>query len=56
MQTLPSVLRAPRGEAKPRRDPLAVFREFLDHLDRVSRRKAGPRAAKPAKGRARRRR
>ena len=57
METLHTVLRSIRGETKAaRRDHLSVFREFLDHLDRVSRRKAGPRAANPAKGRARRRR
>jgi len=29
-----------RASDQPRRDHLTVFREFLDHLDRVSRRRA----------------
>ena len=37
MDTLHSVLRTIRGETKARRDHLSVFREFLSHLDRVSR-------------------
>jgi hypothetical protein len=39
MHTLNAVLRAVRGEPEPPapRDHLAVFREFLDHLDRVAR-------------------
>jgi hypothetical protein len=37
MDTLHTVLRAMRGEAKPRCDHLAVFREFLDHLERIGR-------------------
>ncbi|MGD9845796.1 MAG: hypothetical protein AB7O60_05340 [Variibacter sp.] len=41
MDTLHTVLRAIRGEAPPRRDHLHVFREFLGHLDRASKR--GPR-------------
>jgi hypothetical protein len=32
------VLRAIRGETKTRRDHLAVFREFLSHLDRIGKR------------------
>ena len=51
MDTLHTVLRSIRGETKTRRDHLSVFREFLDHLDRVTRsarRAAAPReAAKP---------
>jgi len=56
METLHSVLRSMRGESKTRRDHLAVFREFLDHLDRAARRKNPPRATKAAKGRGRRHR
>lgn len=56
MDTLHSVLRNLSGEAPPRRDHLTVFREFLDHLDRVSR-QTRPRQTKSAKRlRSRRRR
>jgi hypothetical protein len=45
MDTLHTVLRSIRSETKSRRDHLSVFREFLDHLDRVTRsRAARPRA------------
>jgi hypothetical protein len=54
MDTLHSVLRSIRGESKARRDHLDVFREFLDHLDRVSRRKAPSRSTKGAKSKGRR--
>jgi hypothetical protein len=37
MDTLHDVLRTIRGETKARRDHLTVFREFLHHLDRVTR-------------------
>ena len=50
MDTLHSMLRSIRGETKARRDHLDVFREFLELLDRVSRRRAQPRSAKGAKG------
>jgi hypothetical protein len=40
MDTLHSVLRTIRGESKARRDHLAVFREFLGHLDRIGKRAA----------------
>ena len=50
METLHSVLRAVRPETKPRRDHLGVFREFLSHLDRISRRSAPARAVKSGKG------
>jgi len=53
MDTLHTVLRSIRGETKSRRDHLDVFREFLDHLDRASRRKATARVTK-AKGKTRR--
>jgi hypothetical protein len=56
MDTLHTVLRSLRSETKSRRDThLDVFREFLDHLDRASRRRAaGARTGKAAKGRAKR--
>ncbi len=51
MDTLHTVLRSIRGETKTRREHLSVFREFLDHLDRITRQRAKrgptPRAAKP---------
>jgi hypothetical protein len=40
MDTLHTVMRSIRGETKTRRDHLTVFREFLDHLDRVTRARA----------------
>lgn len=49
MDTLHSMLRNIRGETKSRRDHLGVFREFLHHLDRVTRRAPRPRDEK-AKG------
>jgi hypothetical protein len=46
MDTLHTVLRSLRGETKSRRDThLTVFREFLDHLDRASKKKARVKAA-----------
>jgi len=54
MDTLHTVLRSLRPETKTRRDHLDVFREFLDHLDRASRRRNPPRTAKAAKGKSRR--
>jgi hypothetical protein len=55
MDTLHNVMRSISGErkAEPRRDHLTVFREFLDHLDRASKKKA---RVKAVKGKARRRR
>lgn len=38
MDTLHNVLRSLRGETKSRPDHAAVFREFLDHLERIGRR------------------
>lgn len=35
MDELHSVLRSPRPAPKARRDHLTVFREFLNHLDRI---------------------
>ena len=57
MDTLHTVLRSLRQgsnqETKHRRDHLEVFREFLNHLDRATRRKNPPRATKAAKGKGR---
>jgi hypothetical protein len=49
MDTLHTVLRSIRGETKSRRDHLSVFREFLDHLDRIGKR-AARRPPPPARG------
>ena len=54
MDTLHSVLRSIRGETKARRDHLDVFREFLEHLNRASRRKPAARTTKAAKGKEKR--
>ena len=54
MDTLHTVLRSLRGETKSRRDHLDVFREFLDHLDRASRRRTTEKSAKPSKHKAKR--
>jgi hypothetical protein len=60
MDTLHNVMRSISGErkasqlAEPRRDHLTVFREFLDHLDRASRRRAA--RGKTVKSKIRRRR
>ena len=54
MDTLHTVLRSFRRETKSRRDHLDVFREFLQHLDRASRRKGAARAGKSTKAKARR--
>ena len=54
MDTLHTVLRSIRGETKQRRDHLDVFREFISHLDRATRRKNPPRATKAGKGKGRR--
>jgi hypothetical protein len=51
MDTLHSVLRSIRGETKSRPDHLAVFREFLHHLDRIGRRSV-KRAPAPKRGKA----
>jgi len=52
MDTLHNVLRSIR-ETKSKPDHLAVFREFLGHLDRIGRRAAKrPRTTKSAKRRA----
>lgn len=49
MDTLHSVIRNIRSETKGRRDHLAVFREFLGHLDRIGRRASRPIKNKSAK-------
>lgn len=54
MDTLHTVLRSLRHETKHRRDHLDVFREFLSHLDRATKRKQPPRSTKAAKGKGRR--
>jgi hypothetical protein len=48
MDNLHHVMRSISGERKSetRRDHLTVFREFLDHLDRASKRRTPTRAAK----------
>ena len=58
MDTLHSVMRSLRPVQKRKRDHLTVFREFLSHLDRVSKANAvrdvkaerKPRPRKPTKG------
>ena len=54
MDTLHTVLRSLRHETKHRRDHLEVFREFLDTLDRATKRKNPPRSTKAAKAKGRR--
>lgn len=57
MDTLHTVLRSLRGETKTDRAHLDVFREFLAHLDRLSRSATDKpaRAKPPARRRAARR-
>jgi len=40
MDNLHTVIRSIRGETKHRRDHLTVFREFLSHLDRITKSRA----------------
>jgi hypothetical protein len=40
MDNLHTVIRSIRGETKHRRDHLTVFREFLGHLDRITKSRA----------------
>ncbi len=54
MDTLHTVLRSLRQETKHRRDHLEVFREFLNTLDRATRRRNPPRATKAGKARGKR--
>jgi hypothetical protein len=53
LETLHSVLRNIRGETKAPRDHLTVFREFLNHLDRIGKR--APKTSQKQKPRKRRR-
>ena len=55
METLHSVIRTIRGETRTRRDHLTVVREFLNQLDRASRR-APKREAKAKRKSGKRRR
>jgi hypothetical protein len=48
MDTLHTVLRSIRSETKSRRDHHSVFREFLDHLNRITRSRDA--AARPPRG------
>jgi hypothetical protein len=58
MDSLHTVLRSIQGnnkaETKSRRDHLDVFREFLNHLDRASKRKVTEKQSKAPKTRAKR--
>jgi hypothetical protein len=55
MDNLHTVLRSIRGETKSRKNHLTVFREFLNHLDRITKNRAkAARAGKAAKPAARR--
>ena len=61
MEKLHKVMRSiseSKAESAPRRDHVTVFREFLDHLDRASRKKSNLRAmkTKATKSKSRRRR
>lgn len=47
MDTLHAMLRNMRGETKTKPDHLAVFREFLGHLERLNRKAKRARSAKP---------
>jgi hypothetical protein len=50
MDTLHTVMRSIRGETKASRNHISVFRQFLDHLDRIARtRAARGRVAKAGK-------
>ena len=49
MDPLHTVMRSIRGETKSRRDHISVFREFLDHLERVTRRGGARPAARSRK-------
>ena len=50
MENLHTVLRSIRSETKARRDHLTVFREFLNHLDRITKGRA--RAARAIRSKA----
>jgi hypothetical protein len=54
MDNLHTVMRSIRSETKARRDHLTVFREFLNHLERITKTRAkAARAARSGKGGAR---
>ncbi len=58
MDTLHTVLRSIQGETKSRRDHVSVFREFLDHLDRIAKQRTRtrpPRAKTSSETRGRKR-
>lgn len=48
MDNLHTVMRSIRGETKARRDHLTVFREFLNHLERITKSRA--KAARAGRG------
>ncbi len=48
MDTLHNVMRSIRGEQKSQPSHITVFREFLDHLERINKQKRAP-AAKRSK-------
>ncbi len=51
MDNLHTVIRSIRGESKSRRDHLSVFREFLNHLERITKSRArAARVGRTAKG------
>jgi hypothetical protein len=54
MDSLHHVIRSIKGETRPRRDHLAVFREFISQLDRIGKRRerSGRKGGKPAARRA----
>ena len=54
LDNLHHVLRDIRETKSTRRDHLTVFREFLDHLDRIGRRRAPAAKTKSAKPKRRR--
>ena len=45
-----------KAETQPRRDHLTVFREFLDHLERASKRRVAARTTRGMKSKSARRR
>lgn len=49
MDSLHHVIRTIKGETRPRRDHLAVFREFISQLDRIGKRqeRSGRKGGKP---------
>ena len=51
MDSLHHVIRTIKGETRPRRDHLAVFREFISQLDRIGKRRerGGRKGGKPVR-------